>query len=178
MSEYLSVFKNNSYQEKVYKAYDEIMAIWPVPFDELFISTGFGETHIIACGCEKSPPLILFHALYASAASWYKNVEGLSKKFRVYCVDIIGDPNKSRPIKHIRQLNDFVDWISALLDGLQVKQAFFVGNSVGAFHAVNYAIKVPERVISMVLIGPAATFRQIMPFYINTFPGAITSWSL
>jgi hypothetical protein len=26
----------------------------------------------------------------------------------------------------------------------------------------------------MVLIGPAATFRQIMPFYVHTFPGGMT----
>jgi pimeloyl-ACP methyl ester carboxylesterase len=64
-----------------------------------------------------------------------------------------------------------------MMEVLNLENAYFIGNSVGAFHITNFAIHSPDRVKKMVLIGPAATFRQIIPFYINTFPGGVTGWS-
>lgn len=178
MADYISVFRSAQGQEEVYSVYDKILEQWAVPYQEFYISTRLGSTHIIASGPEDAPPLLLIHAFYASAASWYKNIGELSKEYRVYCVDIIGDPNKSRPYRYIRHLSDFVDWFNDLFHELNIKQACFVGNSVGAFHVANFALHEPEKVKYMVLIGPAATFQQIMRFYINTFPGGMTGWDL
>jgi pimeloyl-ACP methyl ester carboxylesterase len=177
MSEYLSVFRNETGKKIVLEAYDSIMASIGIQYEDLYLKTRLGETHIMISGKIENPPLILIHAYYASAASWYKNLKILSENYRVYNVDIIGDPNKSRPIKLIRQLSDFTDWFDDLMDGLKLESSYFIGNSVGAFHITNYALKSPNRIKKMVLIGPAATFRQIMPFYLNTFPGGITGWS-
>jgi len=177
MDNYLTVFRNESGKKLVFEAYDSIINSIGIQFEEIYLPTRIGETHILASGDRKNPPLVLIHAYYASAASWYKNLKLLSEYFRVYNVDIIGDPNKSKPIKLIRQLGDFLDWFDDVMDGLNLANADFIGNSVGAFHIANLALHSPDRVKKMVLIGPAATFRQIMPFYLNTFPGGITGWS-
>ena len=159
------------------EAYDAILKSWPVPYEELYVLTSLGSTHIIVSGPEDAPSLILIHAFYASAVSWYKNVERLSQGFRVYCVDIVGDPNKSKPVRLIRQLSDFVTWFNELMDGLHLEQADFIGNSVGAFHIANFALNAPDRVKRMVLIGPAATFLKMPRFYLHTFPGGMTGWT-
>jgi pimeloyl-ACP methyl ester carboxylesterase len=177
MDNYLTVFRNESGKQMVFEAYDSIINSIGIQFEEIYLPTRLGETHILASGDRKNPPLVLIHAYYASAASWYKNLKLLSESFRVYNVDIIGDPNKSKPIKLIRQLGDFLDWFDDIMQGLNLTKADFIGNSVGAFHIANFAMHFPSRVKKMVLIGPAATFRQIMPFYLNTFPGGITGWS-
>jgi pimeloyl-ACP methyl ester carboxylesterase len=177
MDNFLTVFRNESGKQLVFEVYDSIINSIGIQFEEIYLSTRLGETHILVSGDRKNPPLILVHAYYASAASWYKNLKLLSESFRVYNVDIIGDPNKSKPIKVIRQLDDFLDWFEDIMQVLNLENADFIGNSVGAFHITNFAIHSPNRVKKMVLIGPAATFRQIMPFYINTFPGGITGWS-
>ncbi len=176
MNDYLSVFRSGEGEARVLEAYDEIMKSWPAPYEELYIQTGLGSTHVIISGQKDAPPLILIHAFYASAVSWYKNVKVLSNSFRVYCVDIIGDPNKSKPVKLIRQLADFVIWFNELMDGLSLKQADFIGNSVGAFHTANFTLHAPHRVKKMVLIGPAATFLKMPGFYLHTFPGGMTGW--
>jgi len=176
MSKYLSVFRTKSGEKQVLEAYDSIIDTWPVPYEDLFIPTCLGNTHIIASGPEKARPIILIHAFYASAASWFQNVGSLSKSYRVYAVDIIGDPNKSKPHKPIRQLSEFVDWFNDVMNELHLDQADFIGNSVGAFHIMNFALHFPQRVRRMVLIGPAATFLKITPFYYHTFPGGITGW--
>jgi pimeloyl-ACP methyl ester carboxylesterase len=176
MKKFIPIFSSSSGEQQVLKAYDEIMALWPVPFEDLFIPTRLGSTHVIASGPKDAPPVVLVHAFYASAASWYRNVGSLSRNFRVYAIDMIGDPNKSKPFRPIRKLSCYVDWFNDLMDGLHITQADFIGNSVGAFHIMNYALNEPGKVNRMVLIGPAASLRGIAPFYIHTFPAGMTRW--
>lgn len=176
MIQTLPVFRSESSKKEIFDLYDSLIASSGIYYDDLYVQTRIGETHVMVSGKPDNPPLILIHAFYASAASWYKNLKVLSENFRVYNVDIIGDPNKSRPYKIIRQVDDFVFWFNDLLDALGIQSANFIGNSVGAYHIANFALKYPERFLKMVLIGPAATFRQIMPFYLNTFPGGMTGW--
>jgi pimeloyl-ACP methyl ester carboxylesterase len=152
------------------------MSLWPIPFEDLFIPTHLGSTHVIASGPKDAQPAVLVHAFYASAASWYRNVGILSRNYRVYAIDMIGDPNKSKPFRPIRKLSCYVDWFNDLMDGLHIKKADFIGNSVGAFHIMNYALHEPGKVSRMVLIGPAASLRRITPFYIHTFPAGMTRW--
>jgi pimeloyl-ACP methyl ester carboxylesterase len=176
MNEFLSVFRSQSGEKLVLEAYDNLMTGWSVPYEDLYLNSKLGTTHIIVSGKTDAPPLFLIHAFYASAVSWYQNVKRLSADYRVHAVDIIGDPNKSKPFRPIRQLSFYVDWLKDLMDQLHVDRADFIGNSVGAFHVANFALNEPERVRSMILIGPASTFVNIPAFYINTFPGGMTGW--
>jgi pimeloyl-ACP methyl ester carboxylesterase len=176
MSKYLSVFRSEPGEKLIIEAYDNVMNDWAVPYEDLYLDTKLGKTHIIVSGPGDARPLILIHAFYASAASWYKNVRDLSAGYRIYALDIIGDPNKSKPYKPIRQISNYVDWFSDILDQLHIDNADFIGNSVGAYHIANFALNEPERVRSMTLIGPAATFINIPQFYLHTFPGGMTGW--
>ncbi len=178
MIDYLSVFRSKSGEKQVLEAYDSIMNSWPVAYEDLYISTSLGSTHVIASGPKEAAPIILIHAFYASAAAWFQNVRSLSEQRRIYMVDIIGDPNKSKPFKPIRQLSCFVNWFGEVMNELQLDQADYIGNSVGAFHVMNFALNSPQRVRSMILIGPAASFLKISRFYFNTFPGGMTGWTL
>ena len=58
---------------------------------------------MIVSGPVDGPPVVLLHALFATAASWYRNVEALSRTYRTYCVDVIGEANKSRPSRPSRR---------------------------------------------------------------------------
>jgi pimeloyl-ACP methyl ester carboxylesterase len=150
-------------------AYQAVMEAWPVGYDELIVSTDFGETHVIASGPEDAPPVVLLHALFATAASWYRNVEALSRSYRIYCVDVIGEANKSRPIRPITSLDDYLSWFTGLIDGLGISSLYVVGNSYGGFTAAYYAMNLPQRILKLVLIGPAATIHSMRPFMIHMF---------
>lgn len=177
MGEYLSVYRSKPGEKLVAEAYATLLGHWSVPYEDIYLDTELGKTHIIISGQTESPPLILIHAFYASAASWYQNVKSFSKCYHVYAIDIIGDPNKSQPLKPIRHTSSYVDWFREILNQLKIDRCDFIGNSVGAYHIANFALNEPDRVKSMTLIGPAATFIKIPKFYLNTFPGGITGWS-
>jgi len=174
--DYISVFRSKSGEQHVLEAYDAIMKVWPVPYQELYVETKLGVTHIIVSGPATASPVVLVHAYYASAASWYRNIEQLSEHYCVYSIDIIGDPNKSKPYKPIRKAEEFIHWFNEVMDKLNLEKSVFIGNSVGAFHILNFAMHAPDRVRKLVLIGPAATFLKINHFYYHTFPGGITGW--
>src|SRR5512143_1407210 len=120
MSTNLPVFTSPEGKTEVMCAYQAILDRWPVPYEELTISTCFGETHVIASGPENAQPVVLLHALLATATSWYRNVEALSQTYRVYAIDIIGEGNKSCPVKPITSLDDFLQWFTELIDGLGI----------------------------------------------------------
>jgi len=118
MSTYIPVFTSIAGEAEIMRAYDAIMHEWTAAYEELTVTTSFGETHVIASGPKDAPPVVLLHALLAGSVSWYRNVEVLSQSYRVYAVDVVGEGNKSRPIKPITSLDDFLQWFTEVIDGL------------------------------------------------------------
>jgi pimeloyl-ACP methyl ester carboxylesterase len=151
------------------RAYGALMDAWPIDYQDLSVATSFGVTHVIAGGPHEGPPVVLLHALFATATSWYRNVEALSQQYRTYCVDVIGEANKSSPSRPIMSMNDFLQWFKELLAGLGVDTLYLVGNSYGGFTAAHYAMKLPERVRKLVLVGPASTIHSMRPFMLHMF---------
>jgi len=169
MSTYIPVFSSPEGEKEVMCAYDSILDKWNVPYQELTISTSFGATYVIASGPKDAPPVVLLHALLAGSVSWYRNVEALSQSYRIYAVDVIGEGNKSRPIKPITSLDDFLQWFTEVIDSLGIDTLYAVGNSYGGFTAAYYAMKLPERIRKLVMIGPAATIAPMRPFMLHMF---------
>jgi pimeloyl-ACP methyl ester carboxylesterase len=169
MSNPVSVFSSPEGRAEVMRAYQAVMDCWPVPHQELTVETSFGRTHIIANGPEGAPPVVLLHALLATATSWYRTVGALSQTYRVYAVDIIGEGNQSQPVKPIKSLDDFLQWFTEVIDGLGIETLSVVGNSYGGLIGAYYAMKLPERIRKLVLIGPASTIAPMRPFYLHMF---------
>ena len=177
MYDFIPLFSSPAGKLEVMRAYQAIVDKWPVPYKELTIPTSFGETYVIASGPKTAPPVVLLHALLATATSWYRNVEALSQSYRVYVVDVIGEGNRSCAFQPMKSLDDFLGWFREVIDGLGIYTLYLAGNSYGGFTASYYAMKLPERVRKLVLIGPAATIYPMRPFYIHMFiPKALYSF--
>jgi len=66
----------------------------------IFVHTNAsGPTHVIASGPKDAPPLVLLHAATASATQWFPNVKNLSRNYRVYAIDTLGDAGMSKITK-------------------------------------------------------------------------------
>lgn len=173
MANKISVFRSSDGETQFNAAYEAILKQWPIPYEENYISTRFGDTHVVASGSKDATPLILLHPAGGGAVMWCRNVGPFSQWYRTYAIDTISEANKSvltRPISFRHQRQDFTDWIVDLFNGLKIESANIVGNSFGGFLALNTALYLPERVKKVVLISPAATFvpipawtRQFMP---------------
>jgi pimeloyl-ACP methyl ester carboxylesterase len=169
MSKSISVFRSPKAEAQYNAAYEAVLKQWPVPFEELYFPTLFGDTHIIASGPKDALPVVLLHPGGTYAPMWIRNVEPLSRTFRTYAVDIIGEVNKSRPTRPIHGLKEFMEWMRQLLDGLKIERVDLIGNSHGGFHALAASMYMPERVRKLVLISPCASIARMPAFWWRVF---------
>jgi pimeloyl-ACP methyl ester carboxylesterase len=165
----ISVFRSPEIEAQYKTAYEAVLKQWPVPFEELYVPTRFGDTHIIASGPKDALPVVLLHPGGTYAPMWIRNVEPLSRTFRTYAVDIIGEVNKSLSTRPIRGPREYMEWMSHLFDGLQIDRADLIGNSHGGFHALEAALDLPERVRKLVLISPCASIAPMPAFWWRLF---------
>jgi pimeloyl-ACP methyl ester carboxylesterase len=169
----IPVFRSPEGEAQFNAAYEAILKRWPVPYEELYLRTRFGDTHVVASGSKDAAPLILLHPAGGGAAMWCRNVGPFSQQYRVYAIDTISEANKSiltHPISFRHQRQDFTDWMIDLLDGLKIENTNIVGNSFGGFLALNTALSLPEKINKVVLISPAATFVPIPAWTLHFMP--------
>jgi pimeloyl-ACP methyl ester carboxylesterase len=159
----LSGFVSEEGERRYLGAYDEVLSLWPVSYQELDVPTPYGDTHVIASGPESGPPLLLLHATGTSSTGWLLNVRELSRTRRVYSVDIVGEAGKSRQTRLLRDRADCVAWLAAVLDRLGVDHVQLAGWSFGGWLALNFVLAVPERVERVVLLAPFAALAPYKP---------------
>ena len=82
-------------------------------------------------------PLVLLHGYMATSTMWSPNIADFSKDYRVYAIDVMGQPSKSIPDEPIRDAADYVAWLTATLDALHLDRVSLVGMSFGGWLALN-----------------------------------------
>jgi pimeloyl-ACP methyl ester carboxylesterase len=157
MTKYQSIFKNSQAEAAYVANYDRALERWPVPYETKYVSTTFGDTHTIVSGPEDGEPLILLHGGGVDANSMAP-VSAVAQSYRVYALDTIGFSGKSKAVKVIEDRATLAEWLTGVLDALNIEKAHMAGWSIGGFLTVNYALEKPERLKKIVLIAPAATF--------------------
>jgi pimeloyl-ACP methyl ester carboxylesterase len=158
----VSAFKTPEGQAAFLAAYDAAMKLWPVSYEEMEVPSRFGMTHVIASGPKDAPPLVLLHGYMATSTMWAPNIADFSKEYRVYAIDVMGQPSKSIPTEPIRNPEDYAAWLAATLDGLHLDRVVLVGMSYGGWLALNFAIAAPERLQKLVLLSPGGGFVPMM----------------
>jgi pimeloyl-ACP methyl ester carboxylesterase len=159
-----SSFKTPEGEARFLAAYDAALKRWPVAYEELDIPTRFGTTHVVATGPKTAPALVLLHGYMATSVMWAPNIADFNSDYRVYAIDIMGQPSKSAPDEPIRDAKDYVAWLTATLDGLTLGRVSLLGMSFGGWIALRYAAAAPERVHKLALLSPGGLLRFVRQF--------------
>lgn len=167
----MKVYRNAAAQRNILSTYDKLLTMWDVEKEERDIPTTYGTTHVIVCGDKDNPPLVLFHGVGDdSALMWLYNAGALAHRFRIYAVDTIGGPGKSRPNENYNKDFNDVQWIDEVLAGLMLDKIYAAGVSNGAYLTLYYGLHRPDKVIKMVCMagsvpvgnsGPMKTMMKI-----------------
>ena len=155
-----TAFKTPEGEAAYLEAYDAAMKLWPVPYEEIQLTSRFGLTHVVVSGPQDAPPLVLLHGFFGTLAMWSPNMADFSRCYRVYAIDIMGHPSKSFPDEPVRDAADLVAWLNATLDSLNLEHITLAGVSYGGWLALYFTLTVPERIQKLVLLSPAASFRE------------------
>jgi len=164
-----AIYKTEAGGEAVRARYREFLDRWPLPHDEIRVPTREGETFVVACGPATAPPLLLLHGSGANAAMWMGDVLSWAAHFRVFCVDMIGEPGLSAPSRPPLASEAHALWLDDVLADLSLDRVSIVGESLGGWLALDYATRRPGRVERLALICPGGIGRQ-KNFLLKAFP--------
>jgi len=151
----LSVYKSHKAKCDLLDYYNDILNDWPIPFEEIFIETRCGNTHIIRCGNEDGKPVLFFHGVGNNSLVWRHTIRRLGKLFHLFLVDTINDPGKSEASGDFNAGTDYTPWVDELLENLKIDRASLVGHSKGGWIALNAVIQIPNKIEKIVLLAPA-----------------------
>jgi 2-hydroxy-6-oxonona-2,4-dienedioate hydrolase len=97
-------------------------------------------------------PVVLLHGYGAGMWVWEKQIEVLSRSFKVYVLDLLGHGYSDRPrVDYTPEV--YIQSLKGFMDVMGISQAHLIGNSMGGGLAWAMAIFFPERVKRLVLIN-------------------------
>jgi len=140
---------------------------WPVENDQLRVPTPEGETFVVASGPAGAPPLVLLHGSGANSTQWISRIPDLTARFRVFAIDMIGEPGLSAPSRPPLDSDSYAVWLDAVLDFLGLERVAIMGFSLGGWLALDYATRRPERVERLVLSCPTGVGKQKKSFLLK-----------
>lgn len=160
---HLRFYKSAAGYNAIMSWYEGVLETVETPLKSRYVETRFGRTHMLVCGPKDAEALILIPGTAGCAPLWRMQFGEFAKHYRVYALDVIGQPGRSEANK-LSILDDSpVLWLKDVLDELNIDRAHFAGNSVGGWMAMRMGIEAPERVHKVVMMGPTGLTRAKLP---------------
>ncbi len=103
----------------------------------------------------QGPPLFLIHGIGASRQTWHKAIPALTVHFTVVTYDLCGHGTSPLPVSRLT-LDSLVEDLEWVRQESGFPQAHFAGHSLGGMIGPAYALKYPQRVLSVGLFSTAA----------------------
>ena len=102
-------------------------------------------------------PLVLLHEYATDMRAWESQVRFFSRFYQVIRFNYRGYPPSTVPVDPEAYVHDrFIDDIDGLFSGLGIKQAHLVGIATGGNLALNFALRQPQKVLGLVVVGAGA----------------------
>lgn len=107
-----------------------------------------------AAGGDKLP-VVLVHGFGVSSSYFMPAAERLGVEFAVYAPDLPGHGKSDMP-REALDVSGLADALVAWMDAMGLERVCLAGNSMGGQIVVDAAVRYPQRVDRLVLIGPTA----------------------
>jgi aminoacrylate hydrolase len=109
--------------------------------------------HFEEHGPAGAPPVILSAGLGGTGGYWRPNLAALAAGHRVVLYDHRGTGRSDRALPAGLQVEDMADDVVALMDGLGLDRAHFVGHAAGGLIGLQLAVQAPQRLRSLVVVN-------------------------
>lgn len=132
--------------------------------DARYVRTGAVQTYVHDVG--QGAPVLLIHGSGPGVSAWVNwrpVMPALARQRRVIAPDMLGFGLSDRPAGQVYNMDVWVQQAIDLLDALGLPQVDLVGNSFGGGLSLALAIRAPERVRRLVLMGAVGVPFAITP---------------
>ena len=151
-----SIYRSPQAKEAVLTLYDEQMQDLQIPYEDLYVNTSFGRTHVIECGNKDGKSLLVLHGGNVTTAYNLQACAFLLDRFHIFAPDTIGQPGKSAETSLSAWNSDYGEWATEVIEGLGFPSMACLGGSFGAGILVKAMSFAPDLVERAVLLVPSA----------------------
>lgn len=109
-----------------------------------YIKVGNINTRYWQAG-DKGSNVVLVHGLGGFCENWMYNIEPLAKQHRVYAFDLVGF-GRSDKTPLVKDIYQFVQFISDFMDAKKIDKASLIGNSFGGGLILQFAVQFPQKI--------------------------------
>jgi 3-oxoadipate enol-lactonase len=128
--------------------------------------------HYRLMGPEDATLIVLTHGGMVDQRIWEPQIPALISRYRVLLWDVRGH-GRSRPGGRVRTIPQVAEDLKALLDHLGYRQAILVGLSAGGWLVQEFAIRHPQNVTALVVVGQVCWTNLPLPIR-----QMISSWTV
>lgn len=121
------------------------------PVTEHILERQGAPLHYWIEGPEDCPLVICTHGTTVDHRMFTAQLPALTPKYRVLTWDVRGY-GLSRPLGTMFSIDDCIDDLLAIMDGIDTQHATFIGHSMGGNISQEIAFRYPQRVTSLIII--------------------------
>jgi pimeloyl-ACP methyl ester carboxylesterase len=107
-------------------------------------------------------PVLLLHGWLGSWALWRRTIEELGKEFRTYALDFWGFGESGDQGADF-SVDNFVFLVNQFMDRLGIVKAPLVGHSMGGTVSLTAALRNPEKVVKVIVVGSPIVGTSLRP---------------
>ena len=150
-----NTYKSKIGEKKIIELYNRQLQTLNIQYEDLYVKTRFGKSHLIKLGNLNSKPLLMFHGGNSTTPFYLSGFKYLFEHFCIYAVDTIGHPGKSDQINLSAKSLEYGEWASDVIESLDFKKMNCMGGSFGGGVLVKLMCVAPEKIGKAVLIVPS-----------------------
>ncbi|MEM7484588.1 MAG: alpha/beta hydrolase [Bacteroidota bacterium] len=126
-----SLYKSELEKNEILQLYDKKLKELKIAYEYLHVNTCFGKTNIIVGGKSSNPAMIIVHGSNGCAPIALETFPNLDKKYRVFAIDILAQPNKSAETRLSMKDDSYGKWINEVISKLNIDNVTMAGFSFG-----------------------------------------------
>jgi len=150
-----SLFKSELGKKEILALYNEKLNELELEYEYKRVDTDYGKTNIIIVGDSTKPPIIIVHGSNGCAPIALETYPTLHKKFQVFAIDVLAQPNKSAETRLSMKDNSYGLWMNDLINQLELKNVTMAGFSFGGLIILKTLVQNESNIKEVFLSAPA-----------------------
>jgi pimeloyl-ACP methyl ester carboxylesterase len=150
-----AVYKNAKSKSIVLDLYDKQVTALNIDFENIYVDTRFGKTHLLKTGNPDGMPILLFHGGNSTSPYYLRDFLCFRNKYLIYAADTMGHPGKSAETILSAKNLEYGEWASDVIDSLGFKKMICMGGSYGGGILMKLMCVTPQKILKAILLVPS-----------------------